>query len=117
MARMHFVEPLGVAGHDVLVHEGAYAVAEGFYFLAVAEVHDVFPLFGLGVVCLVFGVWYFVRGRGRWCWVFAFALASALCLRASGVAGQCFGLCAGIRVMTYPFKRRPCAGRHLLFFA
>uniref|UniRef100_UPI00296B2D81 hypothetical protein n=1 Tax=Paraburkholderia terrae TaxID=311230 RepID=UPI00296B2D81 len=26
-------------------------------------------------------------------------------------------LFAGIRVMTYPFKRRPCAGRHLLFFA
>ena len=28
-----------------------------------------------------------------------------------------FCLCAGIRVMTYPLKRRPCAGRHLLFFA
>ncbi|WP_436972157.1 hypothetical protein, partial [Paraburkholderia caribensis] len=51
---MHFVEPLAVAGHDVLVHEGAYALAEGFYFLAVAEVHDVVPLFGLGVRCLVF---------------------------------------------------------------
>ncbi|WP_217998152.1 hypothetical protein, partial [Paraburkholderia terrae] len=115
MARMHFVKPLGVAGHNVLVHEGAYAGAEGFYFLAVAEVHDVFPMFGLGVVCSVFGVWYFVRER--WCWVFALALASALCLRASGVAGQCFGLCSGIRVMPSCFKRRPCAGRHLLFFA
>jgi hypothetical protein len=28
-----------------------------------------------------------------------------------------FWPCAGIRVMTYPFTRRPCAGRHLLFFA
>src|SRR6266702_2402844 len=26
-------------------------------------------------------------------------------------------LCAGIRVMPSCFKRRPCAGRHLLFFA
>ncbi|WP_435529806.1 hypothetical protein, partial [Paraburkholderia caribensis] len=28
-----------------------------------------------------------------------------------------FGLCAGIRVTLARFKRRPCAGRHLLFFA
>ncbi|WP_310043269.1 hypothetical protein, partial [Paraburkholderia caribensis] len=28
-----------------------------------------------------------------------------------------FGLCAGIRVTLACFKRRPCAGRHLLFFA
>nr|MDW3657443.1 hypothetical protein [Paraburkholderia terrae] len=28
-----------------------------------------------------------------------------------------FGLCGGIRVMPSCFKRRPCAGRHLLFFA
>ncbi|WP_225034241.1 hypothetical protein, partial [Paraburkholderia sp. XV] len=26
-------------------------------------------------------------------------------------------LCAGIRAMPSYFKRRPCAGRHLLFFA
>ena len=29
----------------------------------------------------------------------------------------CSGLFAGIRVMPSCFKRRPCAGRHLLFFA
>jgi hypothetical protein len=28
-----------------------------------------------------------------------------------------FCLCAGIRVLPSCFKRRPCAGRHLLFFA
>ena len=28
-----------------------------------------------------------------------------------------FCLCAGIRVLPSRFKRRPCAGRHLLFFA
>ncbi|WP_353555927.1 hypothetical protein [Paraburkholderia terrae] len=102
MTRMHFVKPLGVAGHDVLVHEGAYAGAEGFYFLAVAEVHDVFPLFGLGVRCLVFGTLCASAGVGclplRWhprfafvlqavpVSVLAFAPASALCLRASRVA-------------------------------
>ena len=43
-----------------------------------------------------------------------FAIASAVCLLASGVAVWCFGFCAGIRVMTYRFKRCPCAGRHLL---
>ncbi|CAG9199373.1 hypothetical protein BCAR13_1270001 [Paraburkholderia caribensis] len=51
---MRFGEPLGVAGHDVLFHEGAYVVAEGFYFLAVAEVHDVVPLFNLGFRVLGF---------------------------------------------------------------
>ncbi|WP_176053945.1 hypothetical protein [Paraburkholderia caribensis] len=54
---MRFGEPLGVAGHDVLFHEGAYVVAEGFYFLAVAEVHDVVPLFNLGF--RVLGFWGF----------------------------------------------------------
>jgi hypothetical protein len=29
----------------------------------------------------------------------------------------CFDLCAGIRDALARFKRRPCAGRHLLFFA
>src|SRR5690242_6860329 len=29
----------------------------------------------------------------------------------------CFGLCAGIRDLLACFKRCPCAGRHLLFFA
>ncbi|MFP3647796.1 hypothetical protein, partial [Paraburkholderia sp. SIMBA_054] len=53
----------------------------------------------------------------RWVVVLFYSLASAFCLRISSVAVRCFGLCAGIRVMTYPFKRRPCAGRHLLFFA
>src|SRR5246127_2012332 len=65
-----------------------------------------------------------------------FALAFALCLRASCVAPVglalrwhprydlplhalplCAYLFAGIRVMPSCFKRRPCAGRHLLFFA
>jgi len=41
-----------------------------------------------------------------WFWVgFDFALAFAGCLF------------AGIRVMPSCFRRRPCAGRHLLFFA
>jgi hypothetical protein len=35
----------------------------------------------------------------------------------SCVAVWCFGFCAGIRDMTYHCTRRPCAGRHLLFFA
>jgi hypothetical protein len=39
------------------------------------------------------------------------------CFRGVSVAGRCVCLFAGIRVMTYPFKRCPCAGRHLLFFA
>jgi hypothetical protein len=39
------------------------------------------------------------------------------CFCGVGVAGRCVCLFAGIRVMTYPFKRCPCAGRHLLFFA
>ncbi|MFP3551052.1 hypothetical protein SB861_10065, partial [Paraburkholderia sp. SIMBA_049] len=30
---------------------------------------------------------------------------------------RCFGFCAGIRALPSCFKRRPCAGRHLLFFA
>ncbi|WP_208545880.1 hypothetical protein, partial [Paraburkholderia steynii] len=66
-----------------------------------------------------------------------FALASLFAFRASCVAVRCFGFCAGIRdlpslFMCCPgdfclfagirallacFKRRPCAGRHLLFFA
>ena len=35
----------------------------------------------------------------------------------SGDAVRCVGLCAGIRVTLARFKRCPCAGRHLLFFA
>ena len=42
-----------------------------------------------------------------------FAIASAVCLLASGVAVWCVCLVAGIRVMTYRFKRCPCAGRRL----
>ncbi|SEI06183.1 hypothetical protein SAMN05192544_101858 [Paraburkholderia hospita] len=76
------------------------------------------------------------RGALRWHPGFAFVLASALCLRASCVAPVrlplrwhprfalvlhalplCVCLCAGIRVFPPCFKRRPCAGRHLLFFA
>jgi hypothetical protein len=49
--------------------------------------------------------------------VLAFARASAYCIRASRVAVWCSGLCTGIRVLPSCFKRRPCAGRHLLFFA
>jgi len=44
------------------------------------------------------------------CWARAFALRSP-----SAVLG--FGFFAGIRVTLACFKRRPCAGRHLLFFA
>src|SRR6266704_561001 len=46
-----------------------------------------------------------------------FAMASGLSVRGADVAGWCVCLCAGIRVMPSCFKRRPCAGRHLLFFA
>src|SRR6266702_3982236 len=48
---------------------------------------------------------------------FVFALASALCLRGSCVAVRSVCLCVGIRAMPSCFKRRTCAGRHLLFFA
>ncbi len=48
---------------------------------------------------------------------FAFSMASALCLFVLHASPLWVCLFAGIRVMTYPFKRRPCAGRHLLFFA
>ncbi|WP_176056928.1 hypothetical protein [Paraburkholderia caribensis] len=62
-------------------------------------------------------------------WVLAFALAFAVWVCGSGVAGRpfvsvrhaspfgVFGLCAGIRDSLARFRRRPCAGRHLLFFA
>ena len=46
-----------------------------------------------------------------------FLLAFAVCLRGAGYAVWCSGLCAGIRVTLACFTRRPCAGRHLLFFA
>src|ERR1700758_4963782 len=59
--------------------------------------------------------WFFVCDAGGG--LLSFSLASALCLHASGVAVWCFRLCAGIRAMPSCFKRRPCAGRHLLFFA
>jgi len=49
--------------------------------------------------------------------VFGFLLASGLSLRGAGVAGRCSGFFAGIRDLLACFKRCPCAGRHLLFFA
>ncbi|WP_224028209.1 hypothetical protein, partial [Paraburkholderia caribensis] len=49
--------------------------------------------------------------------VFAFAVASASWLRASCSAVRCSCLFTGIRVLLACFRRRPCAGRHLLFFA
>jgi hypothetical protein len=59
----------------------------------------------------------FVPSRCRSFGIFGFALASAYCIRASRFAVWCSGLCAGIRVLLSYFTRRPCAGRHLLFFA
>ena len=52
-------------------------------------------------------------------WVVRFALRwhPPFAFSASCVAVRCFGFFAGIRVMPSCFKRRPCAGRHLLFFA
>ena len=58
---------------------------------------------GRGVGCahgLVFGLSVGVRGLPSWL----------------GRLG-CFGVCAGIRAVPSCFERRPCAGRHLLFFA
>src|SRR6266704_2183068 len=49
-------------------------------------------------------------------WLFAFALASAFLPSRRGRFG-CSRPFAGIRVLPSRFKRRPCAGRHLLFFA
>ncbi|WP_224101777.1 hypothetical protein, partial [Paraburkholderia caribensis] len=59
----------------------------GFFFLG----------FGLGAVGFV---WF--SGPLRWYPRFAFAFAFAF---------------AGIRELLACFRRRPCAGRHLLFFA
>ena len=55
----------------------------------------------MGVFCLrrCWGL-----GFGLRCW-FGLAVASAI------------RLCAGIRALLACFRRRPCAGRHLLFFA
>src|SRR5690349_22449736 len=39
------------------------------------------------------------------------------CLASRVVAVRCSEFCAGIRVLLASFMRRPCAGRHLLFFA
>src|SRR6201996_7282847 len=47
----------------------------------------------------------------------SFVLASALCLTTSRVAVRYSCLCGGIRDSLACFRRRPCAGRHLLFFA
>ncbi|SDH87464.1 hypothetical protein SAMN04487926_10932 [Paraburkholderia steynii] len=49
--------------------------------------------------------------------VFAFSLASAICLLASCAAVWFACVFAGIRALPSWFRRRPCAGRHLLFFA
>jgi len=35
----------------------------------------------------------------------------------AGIRCFCAGICAGIRDLLACFRRRPCAGRHLLFFA
>ena len=45
-----------------------------------------------------------------------FVLASVFAFSRRGRV-WCAGLFAGIRVLLACFKRRPCAGRHLLFFA
>jgi len=81
---------------------------------------------------LVFSVLAVAR-RGRF-GCSGLCAASVFCLRgAGGLVCLCFrwhlrfvvvarpvwfaGLCAGIRVLPSCFRRRPCAGRHLLFFA
>ncbi|MEX3973597.1 hypothetical protein, partial [Paraburkholderia caribensis] len=50
---------------------------------------------------------------------FAFALRWHPCFAFVGRASPVgvFSLCAGIRELLSSFTRRPCAGRHLLFFA
>ena len=63
-------------------------------------------------------VWFFLPSCFMCCpRVLAFELASAICYLASRVAVRCVCLCAGFRVLLSSFTRRPCAGRHLLFFA
>src|SRR6266702_4036481 len=70
--------------------------------------------FGLFVFSLVFARWCLLRvPRQR---VLAFALASVSAPTRRGPV-RFFCLFAGIRAMPSCFKRRPCAGRHLLFFA
>jgi hypothetical protein len=71
------------------------------------------PRFVIALRASRFGVLVF------WCFgVLVFALAFAICLRASGASRLgVFRLCAGIRELLARFTRRPCAGRHLLFFA
>jgi hypothetical protein len=49
--------------------------------------------------------------------VFCFLLFAFGAWAVRAVWFGCSGLCAGIRVMLLVRKRRPCAGRHLLFFA
>ncbi|MCO4883371.1 hypothetical protein, partial [Paraburkholderia caribensis] len=53
-------------------------------------------------------VWFGVFWPLRWHPRFAFAQRRF---------GSCVCLLAGIRVLLARFTRRPCAGRHLLFFA
>ncbi len=73
------------------------------------------PGLGIGLVwgLVWFGFWF-------WFW-FWLAARESFCLhpRFAFVARRVWfaGVCAGIRVLPSCFKRRPCAGRHLLFFA
>ncbi|CAG9206449.1 conserved hypothetical protein [Paraburkholderia caribensis] len=53
------------------------------------------------------------RGAG-WVGVLAHLLRFVVCASPFGVSVFAF---AGIRVTLSRFRRRPCAGRHLLFFA
>ncbi|CAG9211518.1 hypothetical protein BCAR13_2080005 [Paraburkholderia caribensis] len=63
------------------------------------------PRKGLGFVTLRYGMWVF-------CLVLVWFWFWFVC-----DAGRFAGVCAGIRFTLARFKRRPCAGRHLLFFA
>ncbi|WP_229516852.1 hypothetical protein [Paraburkholderia terrae] len=48
-----------------------------------------------------------LAARAVWFGLFVFALASGLSLRGAGVAGRCFGLCAGIRVFAFAVRALP----------
>jgi hypothetical protein len=73
--------------------------------------------FGFGLLVLCAGI------RDAMFAARAFVLCVCLCagIRDTVFAAQafvlCVCLCAGIRAMSSCFMRRPCAGRHLLFFA
>jgi hypothetical protein len=62
----------------------------------------------LGHAAFVFLVVVVVQGFGFWVLGFGFWVLGF---------GLCACVCAGIRALPSCFMRRPCAGRHLLFFA